>query len=81
MGYINCDELRLERAWLRDIDAVLLARRQTQLRQIILDVLDEGDDSIPWGAGFNHPFGAIADDARLRFCDAVEKRMEKIWGV
>lgn len=71
MGYINCDEPRGERAILKDIDTVLLARQE--LKQAILEVLDAGDNGMIWGCF--HPFSAVAQDARERFCEAVIQRL------
>lgn len=74
MGYLSYDD-PLERAILNDIDAALLARRE--LRQAILQTIEEGDGGIPWGMGFYHPFSAIAMDSRERFCEAVIQRVGK----
>lgn len=74
MSYIHYDEPKGERV-LRDIDAVLLARHG--LRLAILATIEEGLNGIPWGAGFYHPFGAVREEARERFCEAVIQRVGK----
>lgn len=74
MGYLSYDEPRGEQIC-RDISAVLLARQE--LKQAILEVLAEGDQGIPWYRAFGHPFGAVRDEAKERFADAVIQRVGK----
>lgn len=63
----------MECAICQDIDQVLLARQQLKLA--ILETIEEGDNSIPWGAGFYHPFAPVREEARERFADAVIQRL------
>ena len=53
-----------------DISAVL--RGRNRLREILLEVIDDGDEGMPWG--LDHPFSDVANEQRLRFCDAVERK-------
>lgn len=61
----------IDEAICNDVDAVLQARRE--LKQAILQTIEEGDEGIPWGCF--HPFSAVAQDSRERFADAVIQRL------
>lgn len=63
----------IDEAVCADVDSVLTARQELKLA--ILQTIEEGDNSIPWGVGFYHPFAPVREDARERFCDAVIQRL------
>lgn len=73
--YIHYDEPRGERCTngniCNDIDAVLLARQD--LKRAILEIIEVGDEGMQWG--LYHPFSAVAQDSRERFCEAVIQRL------
>lgn len=58
------------------IDAVLIARQERKLREVLLTVIDDGDNGTPWG--LDHPFESIADEQRVRFCDRVQERLRDL---
>ncbi len=65
---------------LRDIDAVYEQRGLGVIREVLLEVIDDGDvrldgRRVPWA--LDHPFEGIANTARLDFCDAVCQRLQK----
>ena len=66
-----------DEAILADLDAVIERRRMTRLREVILEVIDDGDPAskAPWA--IDHVFEDCANDARLRFCDEVERRFQR----
>ena len=49
------------------------------LRAVILGVIDDGDPlltGLPWQ--IDRPMPDIANDARLRFCDEIERRLRQL---
>lgn len=57
----------------------LLMADASVIRAAIFDVIDGGDPGVsglPWGLW--HPFDGVANDARLRFADAVEIRIREL---
>lgn len=61
----------IDEAVCADVDSVFTARQE--LKQAILQTIEEGDEGIPWGCF--HPFSAVAQDARERFASAVIQRL------
>lgn len=63
---------------LEDINAVPEHHGEVNIKYAVLTVIDDGDPTLNGGAyALWHPFESIADDARLRFCDAVISQLKK----
>lgn len=58
-----------------DVALVFAHRAEIKLREVLLEVIDEGQSGIPWA--IDHPFEGVANDARLDFCDAVIERLRR----
>ena len=69
LGIIDDEEI------LRDIDQVFEKRGAIRLREILFEVIDDGDVDGPWM--FYHAFEPVADQQRTRFIDAVIKKVKR----
>lgn len=51
---------------------------ESRLRHVLLEVLHEGDleDECRWA--IDHPFAEVAQDARARFCNVVERKLREL---
>lgn len=76
MPLIAEDEAARDEEICEDISAVFAHHGEVNIKYAVLTVIDDGDPTIegkPWA--LFHAFEDIANDARLRFVDAVIKNL------
>ncbi len=72
-------ELEADRIF-SDIDQVLARRAETKLREVLLEVIDDGNGELdgrrlPWD--FDHIFADVANKDRIDFVDTVIERLRR----
>lgn len=64
---------------LSDIDSALECRQQIKLWHLaVQEILEEGDNGIPWAEAVDHPFPIVAEESCQRLAAAIQARAKQL---